>query len=228
MSDLRGLLIEFVPHPEFPGWGDREMPDVEISLPKTPPPIPAGLPSYIASLYEVPLLSKREEEQLFLRMNFLKFRATELRQRLPVRRPRAAAVQQIEALLNDAVHLRNSIVRANLRLGVALAKKFVSHATGLEELVSEAHLPLIRAVELFDISRGYRFSTYATWAVRNHFVHVAGELYKQQERYSTSDPFALEQACEEVRANVIGHIADRVAVQLQNIKQSESEAKDSA
>ena len=195
-DELRRLKIEFVPHPEFSNWSDSKVVEAEWPLRQLPAPIPEGLPAYIASLYEVPLLSNREEEQLFLRMNFLKFRAVELRKLLSPRRPRATAIQAIEVLLNDAVAVRNYIVRANLRLVVALAKKFVERSTGLEELVSEGHMPLIRAVELFDVSRGYRFSTYGTWAVRNHFARLAGDLRKQQERFSTADPFALEQAFE--------------------------------
>ncbi|MBC8114518.1 MAG: sigma-70 family RNA polymerase sigma factor, partial [Candidatus Saccharimonas sp.] len=87
-------------------------------------------------------------------------------------RPDEALVERIESDLREAVRVRNRIVQCNLRLVVALSKKLsVAKQVGaldqMSELISEGTLPLIRSVELFDVSLGNRFSTYATWAVRN-------------------------------------------------------------
>lgn len=129
----------------------------------------SALPAYVASLYTVPLLGKSEEAELFLRMNFFRLCAERLRASgsgsLKTAREQAA-----RQFLSLSELVRNRIVRANLRLVVAIAKKFVSSRHGFDELVSEGHLPLIRAAELFNVGLGNRFSTYATWAVRNHLA----------------------------------------------------------
>ena len=167
--------IAFVDHPLF-----HEAKPAETlvalrpaSLDAAPPPakLEPGL-AFVAGMVELPLLSLDEERHLFAWMNFLKRRAERNRQRLSLNRPDEALVGRIESDLRDATAVRNRIVRSNLRLVVALARKLstAKRAGALDqmsELISEGTLPLIRAVELFDVSLGNRFSTYATWAVRN-------------------------------------------------------------
>lgn len=141
-----------------------------------------------AGLYEVPLLTKPEEQQLFEAMNFLKYRADLSRKRLHPTRPSQSRIIEIERLLAESIAVRNHILRANLRLVAALAKKFANPFLPMEELISEGHFPLLRAVELFDYSRGHRFSTYATWAVRNHFLRLVKDEHKLQQRFTHTDP----------------------------------------
>lgn len=194
---LLATRIEFVPHDSFSEPGTAE------SLLATAIPhcvcdveVPEGLPAYLASLYEIPLLSHEAEGRLFAKFNYLKFEASRLCATVNPARPRETTLNRIEALLREATAVRNQIVRANLRLIVAIAKKFVTKTTVLEDLVSEGHLPLIRAVELFDFSRGYHFSTYGTWAVRNHFVRILTDQKKLRARYSTGESFVLATASE--------------------------------
>jgi RNA polymerase sigma factor (sigma-70 family) len=120
-------------------------------------------------LPDAPLLSKTEETYLFCRMNLLKFRAEQMRVPGTSGRDRA---NEIASLLAEANLLRNRIVNANLRLIIASAKPFLSASRPVADLFSEGVLPLIRSVELFDCERGYRFSTYATHAIRNRFTRV--------------------------------------------------------
>jgi RNA polymerase sigma factor (sigma-70 family) len=189
--------IEYIDHPAFP-YPKKAAALISASVPEFGELIqaPHGLPAYLTSLYEVPLLSKQSEEVYFAKMNYLKYRGNQLRQTLNLKRPSITKVNEVERLLSEATNIRNRIVQANLRLVVAIAKKFADHSNSLEDLVSEGHLPLIRAVELFDFSRGFRFSTYATWAIRNHFVRATTDKRKLQNRYSTSDPFIFERASE--------------------------------
>lgn len=192
---LREMNIEFISHPSF-----RHPEYVESLLAMELPAlhdlqeVRGGLSSYLTGLYEVELLTSLEEEQLFALMNLVKFQAHQLREGLDARRPAVRTMNQIEDLLRRGDEVRNHIVRANLRLVVALAKKFANSPSHLEDLICEGHLPLIRAVELFDFSRGYRFSTYATWAVRNHFLRIRKDDARYQERYHDGDLYTFEHA----------------------------------
>lgn len=116
------------------------------------------------------LLLPEEERYLFLWMNYGLFRAEALRKRL-VKLPRNHALwRELAQWKRQAMVARNQIIQANLRLIVALARKLSKSVDQLPELVSEGVMPLIRSVELFDIGLGNRFSTYATWAVRNQML----------------------------------------------------------
>jgi RNA polymerase primary sigma factor len=66
---------------------------------------------------------------------------------------------------------------------VSIAKRFAGRTGALFEMISDANLPLIEAVERFDFSRGYRFSTYATWAIRNGLIRSVAVERKRRERY---------------------------------------------
>src|SRR5206468_3800561 len=61
---------------------------------------------------------------------------------------------------------KNELIRAHLRLVIAVAKKYVGHTIALSDLVQEGNLGLIRAVEKFNPALGFRFSTYAIWWIR--------------------------------------------------------------
>ncbi len=179
--------ITFVEHPVFcdrkaVGKIDSLRPS---SLDQPPPPakLEPGL-AFVAGMVEMPLLSLEEEQYLFTWMNFLKCRAEGNRRRLSLNAPDQKLLECIEKDINDATKTRNRIVQSNLRLVVSLAKKLSVSVQGgaidqMSDLISEGTLPLIRAVELFDISLGNRFSTYATWAVRNQMLRSLKRRHKQ-------------------------------------------------
>ena len=68
--------------------------------------------------------------------------------------------------------VKQRIIRANLRLVVAVARKYRGRADELAELVSIGNLALIRAVDKFDFARGHKFSTFATWVIRNDLIRA--------------------------------------------------------
>jgi RNA polymerase sigma factor (sigma-70 family) len=179
-----GLLranIEFVSHPRFVAPDAEEF--VASLNPRTPhEPSTSGtidLPPAgdLRALFASPLLTPAEERFHFCRMNFLKFQAARLSGELTHPRRSLQSTKQIDIWLAEALSLRNLIIKSNVRLIVPLANRFTEPRLSFEQLLSEGSLPLLRAAELFDFSRGYRFSTYATWAIRN-------QLLRCRERYA--------------------------------------------
>ncbi len=130
---------------------------------------PDNVPAYFASLYETPLLTVDEEVDLFRRFNYLKFRAEKLRKGLEAQGYDAAVIKQIDALMAQAHQAWNELVQANLRLVVSIARRFVDNSHTFDDLVSDGQVALMNAIEKFDYTRGFRFSTYATHAIQRTY-----------------------------------------------------------
>lgn len=75
-------------------------------------------------------------------------------------------IQQIDTTREMVRHARESLVRGNLRLVISVAKKFVNRGLQFPDLIQEGNIGLMKAVEKFDYRRGYKFSTYATWWIK--------------------------------------------------------------
>src|SRR4051812_5212533 len=161
---------------------------------------PSGLPPYLASLYEMPLLSREQEAHLFRKYNFLKYKAEKLRRELDPAQPKSSLMDEIEALNQQAVATKNEISRANLRLVVSIAKRHVTPDQNFFELVSDGNMSLLRAVEKFDFSRGFKFSTYASWAIMKNFARTIPGEFKHRDRFRTSQD-ELFAATQEHRGN---------------------------
>jgi RNA polymerase primary sigma factor/RNA polymerase sigma factor len=157
---------------------------------------PGGLPAYLASLYEVPLLTREQEVWLFRRFNYLKYKAAELREQLDVERPSARLMDQIERLYEEIVEVKNRIVRANLRLVVSIAKRRVSPGDSFFDLVSDGTMSLIRAVEKFDYARGNKFSTYASWAIIKNYARTIPDEHRRRDRFRAADSEMLHAAAD--------------------------------
>jgi RNA polymerase primary sigma factor/RNA polymerase sigma factor len=142
----------------------------------------------LASLYEVPLLSRKQEAHLFRKMNYLKYKAAKMRSKLDEDRPKSSMMDQIERYYDMAVATKNQIIRANLRLVVSIAKRHVGPADNFFELVSDGNMSLMRAVEKFDYARGNKFSTYASWAIMKNFARTIPDEHRYHDRFRTSQP----------------------------------------
>ena len=90
-------------------------------------------------------------------------------------------------LFRSAIALKRRITQANLRLVVSIAKRHAAlrAADSLFELVSDGNVSLMRAVDKFDYSRGFKFSTYATWAIKRGFARSLPEEYLRRDRFRT-------------------------------------------
>ena len=153
---------------------------------------PKDAPPELASLYEVPLLSKEQEQHLFRKMNFLKHKAKQLRMHLDPSRARNHEIQQVEELQERANAVKDQLINANMRLVVSVAKRHAAQTDNFFELLSDGNMSLIRAVEKFDFSRGNKFSTYATWAIMKNFARSIPEEKRRRERYVTGQEELFE------------------------------------
>ena len=165
--------IDFVPHPSFDDPATHSMilnPASDISrgwdVARVKPP--AGTSPILEGIYDEPLLTREQEVHLFRKLNFLKHQASRFRGAINPAKVMAAELDRVEAFQAEALEVRNQIIRANLRLVVSRVKKLRRDDDDLAELVSNGYVALMRAVERFDFSRGYKFSTYASWVIINN------------------------------------------------------------
>jgi RNA polymerase sigma factor (sigma-70 family) len=193
--------LEFIDHQSFGVNGSAAeilgpMPEpVDGKAPRRPK-APKGLPPYLASLYEVPLLDREQEMHLFRKMNYLKHQANVIRSKVDPGRARTSDLDQIERLQEEALAVKNQIIRANLRLVVSIAKRHVGPSNNFFELVSDGNMSLIRAVEKFDFSRGNKFSTYASWAIMKNFARTIPEENYRRDRFVTGHEEMFEAAAD--------------------------------
>jgi RNA polymerase primary sigma factor len=172
---ILGMELTHIAHSSFDNPGAHDailapMPAPDVAQAPRRTKASAGLPPYLASLYdEGSLLSREQEAHLFRKMNYLKSRASRLRDRLDPARARTADLDEIDRHLEEAQAIKTQVVRANLRLVVSIAKRQLGSHDDLFERVSDGNYVLIRAVDRFDYARGNRFSTYASWAIINDF-----------------------------------------------------------
>ncbi len=147
--------------------------------------IPKDVPPEFLSLYEMPLLSKEQEQHQFRKMNFLKHRLAKLKETIDPARVRAHELDQIEALVRQIAEVKDMLIQCNMRLVVSIAKQHAGQTDSIFELVSDGNVSLIRAVEKFDYSRGNKFSTYASWAIMKNFARSIPDEKHYRERYVT-------------------------------------------
>jgi len=190
LQQVQEMELDYIPNEHFPRTSAAEERVILGSTPENRQAAkkvsrPMGLPPYLASMYETPLLTRDQEQHLFRKMNYLKYKVSELRSRLDVRRPSITVLERIEKFYNDSVSIKNDIVQANLRLVVSIAKRYANGPGHLFELISDGNMSLIRAMEKFDFARGFRFSTYATWAIIKNFARTIPTELRQRSRFLT-------------------------------------------
>ncbi len=100
-------------------------------------------------------------------------------------RVRIQTLKEIEDLQNEAGLVKEMLINANLRLVVNIAKKHTAQAENFFELMSDGNVSLMRAVEKFDYYRGFKFSTYASWAIMKNFARSIPEDKHRRERFIT-------------------------------------------
>jgi RNA polymerase sigma factor (sigma-70 family) len=107
--------------------------------------------------------------------------------------PPSEILDKVETFLRQADEIKAFIIENNLRLVISIANKHLASGTGLSDLVSEGNLSLMNAVEKFDYTRGYSFSTYASWAISKDFARQIPAETSRLDRTTFSDISALQQ-----------------------------------
>src|SRR5918996_2414482 len=127
---------------------------------------------YLEGAAREPLLTKEEEVQLAMAIE----RGKEAEDRLRAGRLRSPrSIRKAEEEVREARKARQRFILANLRLVVSVARKYQGQGLSLLDLVQDGNLGLMRAVELFDWRRGFKFSTYATWWIRQAITRAIAD-----------------------------------------------------
>jgi RNA polymerase primary sigma factor len=128
---------------------------------------------YLKEMAHIPLLTQKEEIDLAKRIEL----AGEARQQLSQgeRSLKPTLRRELENQVRDGYLAREHLIKANTRLVVSIAKKYLGNGVPFLDLIQEGNLGLMRAVEKFEYQRGFRFSTYATWWIRQTITRAIAD-----------------------------------------------------
>ena len=128
---------------------------------------------YLKQIGKVPLLNAEQEVELAKRIEAGLFAEEKLAEGRASLHPDARG--DLEWIADDGRRAKNHLLEANLRLVVSLAKRYTGRGMLFLDLIQEGNLGLIRAVEKFDYTKGYKFSTYATWWIRQAITRAMAD-----------------------------------------------------
>ena len=152
------------------GDDDEDLPAAQVAV--------AGATSdpvkdYLKQIGKVPLLNAEQEVELAKRIEAGLFAEEKLADNGGSLRPETRL--DLEWIADDGRRAKNHLLEANLRLVVSLAKRYTGRGMLFLDLIQEGNLGLIRAVEKFDYTKGYKFSTYATWWIRQAITRAMAD-----------------------------------------------------
>jgi RNA polymerase primary sigma factor len=202
---------------------------------------------YLREIGRVPLLTAEDEVELAKTIEAGLFAEEKLGGGFPLL---GAVHGDLELLVGEGVRAKQRLIEANLRLVVSIAKRYIGRGLVFLDLIQEGNLGLIRAVEKFDYTRGYKFSTYATWWIRqaitraiadqartirvpvhmvetiNKLARVQRQLHQELGREATTDEIAAELGLEPERVAEIQRIAQEPVSLQSPIGEEESDLGD--
>ena len=202
---------------------------------------------YLREIGRVPLLTAEDEVELAKAIEAGLFAEEKLGGGFPIL---GAVHGDLELLVGEGVRAKQRLIEANLRLVVSIAKRYIGRGLVFLDLIQEGNLGLIRAVEKFDYTRGYKFSTYATWWIRqaitraiadqartirvpvhmvetiNKLARVQRQLHQELGREATADEIAAEMGLEPERVAEIQRIAQEPVSLQSPIGEEESDLGD--
>src|SRR5499427_5389007 len=127
---------------------------------------------YLREIGRVPLLTAEDEVELAKAIEAGLFADEKLAGGQPCR---GAGQAELSLLAAEGLRAKQRLIEANLRLVVSIAKRYIGRGLSFLDLIQEGNLGLIRAVEKFDYTKGYKFSTYATWWIRQAITRAIAD-----------------------------------------------------
>jgi RNA polymerase primary sigma factor len=232
-----------------------DAPQEEVEEPRPTGEVDLGRPAatsdlvriYLREIGRVPLLTAEDEVELAKSIEAGLFADEKLHGSFALQ---GAEVVDLEFLVTEGDRAKQRLIEANLRLVVSIAKRYIGRGLVFLDLIQEGNLGLIRAVEKFDYTRGYKFSTYATWWIRqaitraiadqartirvpvhmvetiNKLARVQRQLHQDLGREATPDEIAAEMGIEPDRVADIQRIAQEPVSLQSPIGEEESDLGD--
>jgi RNA polymerase primary sigma factor len=186
---------------------------------------------YLREIGRVPLLTAQDEVDLAKAVEAGLFAEEKLQGGFGGRGCGGTEIAELALLGADGLQAKQRLIEANLRLVVSIAKRYIGRGLVFLDLIQEGNLGLIRAVEKFDYTKGYKFSTYATWWIRqaitraiadqartiripvhmvetiNKMARIQRQLHQDLGREATPDEIAAEMGISSERIAEIQRIA---------------------
>ena len=132
--------------------------------------------AYLKQIGKVALLNAEEEVELAKRIEAGLYAAERVRKLSDSDKASSPQMRRdLNWIVRDGERAKNHLLEANLRLVVSLAKRYTGRGMAFLDLIQEGNLGLIRAVEKFDYTKGYKFSTYATWWIRQAITRAMAD-----------------------------------------------------
>ena len=132
--------------------------------------------AYLKQIGKVALLNAEEEVELAKRIEAGLYAAERVRRAEDSTEKLSPQMRRdLRWIVRDGERAKNHLLEANLRLVVSLAKRYTGRGMAFLDLIQEGNLGLIRAVEKFDYTKGYKFSTYATWWIRQAITRAMAD-----------------------------------------------------
>jgi RNA polymerase sigma factor (sigma-70 family) len=182
--------------------------------------MPRDLPAFLQDIFRQPVMPQELETDAFRRMNYLKWKAAKLQANLDSETCSPTDLAEIEALLVQASEIKNTILQSNLRVAVHVARKHQRVDRPLMELVSDATIWLMRAIEKYDFARrggaggAARFSTYASYAIMKNFARDRAEqLTRRDSRVLTGQEEVLNTVGSREAENAVVETIDAASLQ---------------
>ncbi len=207
LSDILAQPVDYVDDEAFYEAGAQDAimnPDVDIPDPNTSwyHPVMENLNSSrdVRGVVNV-VLKTKQEQALFLQYNYARFRTDELRKQVgdkPVTEKQAA---ELLKWYRKSRELRDRIAQFNLALVLAMAKRVRGTDLDFADLISEGNMALLRAVDKFNVSKGFKFSTYACRAILKAFSRTGVKHSQYKAMFPTDFDPALEKSDHQERRN---------------------------
>ena len=128
---------------------------------------------YLREMSRVPLLNSTEERELAIRIESGDIARIQLSKLDGNATPQQK--EELQRMVEDGLEARAHLIKANTRLVVSIAKRYTNRGVPFLDLIQEGNLGLMKAVEKFDYTKGFRFSTYATWWIRQTITRAIAD-----------------------------------------------------